>query len=122
MEMWKRRALGVNRGGERSELTGGGGGGDLSRKFKAGEEQYLDYLEGEKGDSHPLLTDIVQMTSNDLERIQRLRQEFQQALREDEPWATNGTEAAGPRPLTLDPPSQPQLPQDDGFTQSSLPR
>ncbi|XP_072307285.1 partitioning defective 3 homolog [Eucyclogobius newberryi] len=69
--------------------------------------------------------DSVQMAASNHERIQRLRQEFQQAKHEDEPysldqpWPTNGTEAqSGLHPLTLDPPP-PHQQQDEGFMQSS---
>ncbi|XP_033842159.2 partitioning defective 3 homolog [Periophthalmus magnuspinnatus] len=75
----------------------------------------------------PPAADSVQMTPSNHERIQRLRQEFQQAKQEeeqpyslDQPWPANGTEAqSGLHPLTMDPPPPPPHPPDEDFTQSS---
>lgn len=73
----------------------------------------------------PPTADSVQMTPSNHERIQRLRQEFQQAKQEeeqhpyslDQPWPTNGTEGgSGLHALTADPPPQQG---DDGLIQSS---
>ncbi|KAJ0059492.1 hypothetical protein NL108_000647 [Boleophthalmus pectinirostris] len=77
----------------------------------------------------PPAAESAQMTPSNHERIQRLRQEFQQAKQEeeqpyslDQTWPTNGTEAqSGLHPLTLDPPPPPPPPHqpDEGYTPSS---